>query len=430
MIRGGSTSVRSWGLSTSCVLALALLLVENPAHTHQDTRSHVDHDLGAALRQVRYDLRLSNGLLEGTAAAWLIAEASKVRFLFIGEEHDTREIPAILAALWPSLAANGYGHVAIEAGPWLGGRLDRLARLGDRVALDQFKGAALPRRPNVSVPPSSDEDIAFYEQLGRSARREAAGRTSLIWGLDHEFKSAPLLRRLVALAPAGTWRARLAALLNDVAKAEAAGQYDLRPFTPTVQRVLVEAPAGTSDDGERAQLLDALRRRVAGDSGEQVRGEVFRQLFVQNYRAAQAVGETEPRVLLRFGAYHAKRGLMSEFGTSTLANFVAEFGHLESASMLNVMFVACSPTSTDDWRAPRFHPRPCSPRERAWLAPFAGTAVAPWTLYDLRPLRRPLANATLAAGWELREVVMGFDAVIVVTDSVRARFPGAPPIGE
>jgi hypothetical protein len=105
--------------------------------------------------------------------------ASEAQFLFVGEEHDSHEIPVILAGLWPELTPLGYRHIASEARQWLGGRLDRYARFGDEHALEQFRRAALPRRPNISVPPSSDEDIQFYASVGR-ARPTGASDAPLI----------------------------------------------------------------------------------------------------------------------------------------------------------------------------------------------------------------------------------------------------------
>lgn len=326
-------------------------------------------DLADHLRRARYDITLTDGRVEGAGATWLVAEASKAQFFFVGEEHDTREIPLVLAALWPKLMAAGYRHVAIEAGQWLGGRVDRFARSADRDALDQFRRAVFPRRPNVSVPPSSNEDIELYSAMARTASSGSAQSSPLIWGLDHEFTIAPLLERLELLTRDTPAHGRVATLHRDVAHAERQQSYNLRPFATDISRLVASISA--PELSEQGQLLDALRRRVAVAGSDQERGDVFRQLFVRNYRAAQAGGEPTPRVMLRFGHYHAKRGLMFEYGTSTLANFVAEFARLEDSQLFNVMFIACSLTSRDDWRAPREHPRACSPRERAWLSAFA-----------------------------------------------------------
>jgi hypothetical protein len=377
-------------------------------------------EIGPDLQRHRYELRLAEGRLDGPAARWLREEASKVQFLFVGEEHDTREIPLILAALWPELVPLGYRHVAIEAGQWLGGRLDRYARFQGRRALARFKAAAFPRRPNVSVPPSSEEDLEFYARLGSAGQFDAP----VIWGLDHEFKATPLLKRLGELAPDSSRRQRVASLLARVEAAERVGKYNLQPFKSEINALIRAFRFRPGTEGE--QLLDALRRRVFGEEYDQERGDVFRQLFLRNYRAAQRAGEARPRVLLRFGSYHAGRGLMPEFGTSTLANFVAEFAFTEGARMLNVMFIACAPDSpsklTDDWRARQSHPRHCSPRERAWLKPFSEAAGGEWTLFDVRALRERARRGELAVGWELREVITGFDAVILLKESAPARF--------
>jgi hypothetical protein len=372
-------------------------------------------EIGPDLQGHRYELRLAEGRLDGSAARWLREEASKVQFFFVGEEHDTREIPLILAALWPELVPLGYRHVAIEAGQWLGGRLDRYARFQGRRALAQFKAAAFPRRPNVSVPPSSEEDLEFYARLGSAGQFDAP----VIWGLDHEFKATPLLKRLGELAPDSARRRRVASLLVRVEAAERTGKYNLQPFKSEINALVGSFRFRPGTEGE--QLLDALRRRVFGEEYDQERGDVFKQLFVRNYRAAQR-GEARPRVLLRFGSYHAKRGLMSEFGTSTLANFVAEFAFTEGSRMLNVMFITCAPDSSDDWRAPKSHPRACSPRERAWLKPFSEAAGGEWTLFDLRALRERARRGEVAVGWELREVITGFDAVVLLKESAPALF--------
>src|SRR5690349_9853255 len=91
--------------------------------------------LAPYLKQHGMEIKLSEGRLVGPAADWFRAEAGKAQFFFIGEEHDVREIPLIAGALWRELVPLGYKHVAIEAGQWLGDRLDRFARFGDRQAL-------------------------------------------------------------------------------------------------------------------------------------------------------------------------------------------------------------------------------------------------------------------------------------------------------
>jgi len=399
------------GFAAACVIVLALRVEAKRAYG-QDQNA----DITEYLKQRQWELKVTDGRLDGPAARWLREEASKAQFVFIGEEHDTREIPIITGALWREIVPLGYRHAAIEAGQWLGGRLDRFARFNDQKALAQFKTAAAPRRPNVSVPPSSEEDIAFYEALGRSGQF----RLPLIWGLDHEFRVAPLLARLMDLATDGAKRRQIESALTKVAEAERSGQYNMQPFKRDIEAIAGSISARPGS--EASQIRDALRRRVFGAEFDQPRGDVFKQLFLRNYRAAQEAGESKPRVLLRFGGYHAKRGLGNDYGYGppTFANFMAEFAYLEGGQMLNVRFSACSTTSTEDWRAPKGHPRPCSPSERIWLKPFFAAASSRWTLFDLRELRQPLRAGKLNVEWETGQIIAGFDAVVLLKDSGRA----------
>jgi hypothetical protein len=374
------------------------------------------NELAAVLKSHQMELRVSGDRLDGPAAVWLRDEAAKAQFLFIGEEHDTREIPLILGALWRDLVPLGYRHVAVEAGQWLGGTLDEYARSGDRASLARFKAAALPRRPNISVPPSSDEDIAFYERLGREARPRQGAETPLIWGLDHEFKITPLLGRLRELPPDPEGRRQVHELLSKVEASERSSDYDMQPFKAEITALVRAFSPGPGT--ETARILDAMEKRAVGASENQGRGALMKRLFLRNYRAAQAAGEAHPRVMLRFGSWHGKRGLGYKGGASTLANFVAEFAVGEEARMLNVIFICCSDVETGR----PGHPRPCSSRERVWLEPFKEAAVSPWTLYDLRGLRHQLRDGSLDAGWELTDIITGYDAVVWLKSSEPSHF--------
>jgi hypothetical protein len=264
-------------------------------------------DLTEHLRARQMELALSGGRLKDPVAGWFRHEAAQAQFVFIGEEHDVREIPVILGAMWHELAAEGYRHLAIEAGQWLGGRLDRFARFRDRKALEHFKAATHPRRPNISVPPSSDEDLALVELLGAVTKP----RAPLIWGLDYEFKLTPPLRRLADLTADPYKRRQVKALLAGIEASERAGDYKMQAFKTEGERLIktLHARPGT----EARQILDSLAWRVSGDDTDAARDALMKRLFLRNYKAAQKAGEARPRVALRFGGYHGKRGLMFDF---------------------------------------------------------------------------------------------------------------------
>ena len=388
----------------------------------QDGPSRGIHETVAAyLEQSALEVALSaEGGLEGPAAEWFRTEAAEAQFVFIGEEHDVREVPILVGALWRELVPLGYKHVAIEAGPWLGDRLDKFARFADQQALAHFRGATLPRLPNNSVPPISEEDVAFYEMLGSVSGPHRRSAAPLIWGLDAEYRAAPLLARLAELLPQTAKRQAAQSLLEQVGAAERSGDYNTRAFRDAIEQVIEQARA--TPETELRYILDALRWRIA--AREHTGRSLKKELFLRQYQAAKEEGEPKPRVMFRLGAYHAARGLMHDFGSSTLANFVAELAVAERTRMLNLAIVNCQDTSPGDF------PRPCTWEQQRALRPFRSAAVADWTLFDLRGLRAPLRQARLNAlqsyptGWEYWNLVMSFDAVVLLGRSEPSRLPG------
>ncbi len=389
----------------------------------QDGPSGGIHETVAAyLEQSALEVALSaEGGLEGPAAEWFRAEAAEARFVFIGEEHDVREVPVLVGALWRELVPLGYRHVAIEAGPWLGDRLDKFARFADQEALAHFRGATLPRLPNNSVPPISEEDVVFYEMLGSVSGPHRRSAAPLIWGVDAEYRAAPLLKRLAELSPELAKRQAAQSLMEQVGAAERSGDYNTRAFRDAIEQVVQEARV--EPGAELRYLLDALRWRIAAPQ-EHLNRDLKKELFFHQYQAAKEEGEPRPRVMFRLGAYHAARGLMHDFGSSTLANFVAEFAIAEGTRMLNLAIINCQDTS------PGGFPRPCTWEQQEALRPFRAAAVADWTLFDLRGLRAPLRQARLnalqsyPAGWEYWNLVMSFDAVVLLGRSQPSRLPG------
>lgn len=381
----------------------------------------IHETVAAYLEQSAFELALSaEGGLEGPAAEWLRAEAAEAQFVFIGEEHDVREVPILVGALWRELVPLGYEHVAIEAGPWLGDRLDKFARFADQQALAHFQGATLPRLPNNSVPPISEEDVAFYEELGSVGGPHRKSAAPLIWGLDAEYRAAPLLKRLAELSPRPARRRAVQSLLEQVGAAERNGDYNTRAFRDAIEQVVEQTRAKPGT--ELRYILDALRWRVAAP-GEHTSDDLKKELLLRQYKVAKEKGDSKPRVMFRLGAYHAARGLMHDFGTSTLANFVAELAIAERTGMLNLAIINCRDTSPGDF------PRPCTWEQQRALRPFRSAAVADWTLFDLRGLRAPLRQARLNAlqsypdGWEYWDLVMSFDAVILLDRSEPSRLP-------
>jgi hypothetical protein len=372
------------------------------------------------LKEHAVEIKLSDGRLAGPAADWFHAEAAKAQFFFLGEEHDVREIPILAGAIWRELVPLGYKHVAIEAGPWLGDRLDHFARFGDRSALAQFEAATWPRLPNNSVPPNSREDLEFYELLGKISSPHRSSDAPLIWGLDVEYRATPLLRRLSELSPNAAMRRRADAVLARVTAAEKAGTRDTGAFRAEIKELtrLMPAPPGS----ELFQILDALNWRALKPAEREDRW-LRAELFERQFDTAKKKGEAAPRVMFRFGAYHAARGLMRDFGGPTFANYIAGRAGMERTTMLNVAFINCEGLATGTF------PRPCTWEEEEALKPFRAAAAGRWTLFDVRNLRPLIRRVRLNAlqaypeGWPYWNLIMSFDAVVLLRNSERSHLP-------
>jgi hypothetical protein len=219
--------------------------------------------------------------------------------------------------------------------------------------------------------------------------------------------------------PSPAERDRIELLMARVQAAEAKGNYDTASFRAEINELIRSTPAKAGT--ETFRIFDALKLRIM-EPAERAQHHVVKELFLREYQAAKQKSEAAPRVMLRFGSYHGARGLMRDFGTSTLANYVAELGITERTKMLNVLFISCSVPAAE-------FPRPCTSEEQEWLKPLSAAAAAPWTLFDLRELRAPLRRNRLASlqvpqdGQEYWNLVMSFDAVVFLKHSERSHVP-------
>jgi hypothetical protein len=128
-------------------------------------------------------------------------------------------------------------------------------------------------------------------------------------------------------------------------------------------------------------------------------------------------------VLLKFGQYHLYRGL-SPTHVPSLGNFVSDFARSKESGFLSIYIV---PIGTADASGGTGY-LPFAGDERSkFLKPFAPLAGSSgWTLLDLRPFRegpyyRALRDAapdlTDDQRQELRRLIYGYDALLLIGDS-------------
>ncbi len=135
------------------------------------------------LPKVRYDLELVNGRFAGNAGPVITEALTSARYVIIGEDHHTREIPLFSAAVCDQMAGDGLAAFAVEAGP------TAAEFVGASIATHEPIAAMrklVAQYPTSMAFPENREEIDLLAHCAAAA----APRHLLFWGLDQEFLGA------------------------------------------------------------------------------------------------------------------------------------------------------------------------------------------------------------------------------------------------
>ena len=414
-------------------LLLALALLTSAAVRAADP----DPALLSAFAANRHAIRLQNGRLEGDGAKLLLDEAAKSQFFLLGEDHGAAETAQVGEAMAVALQPLGFRHIAIEAGPLTGQRLERLAREGGAPALAKFAAAYPFALPFFGWAEEQAYLAAAVRAYGPSAKR-------VVWGLDQEFVFSPgfHLERLGQLAktPAAREAVRAMQERSERGARELTATHDpstvlMMKATPAdFDALAAELPKG----GEAARIIGELKESAAiyqmwlhrqGYESNLTRSLLMKRHFVANYDEAIRAGEAKPRVLLKFGLNHLMRG-RTYVDVFDLGTFLPELAARNGMQAFHVAILArggtvnaVTPMSTDPAADRAQHYDPLASRNFEFdAAPFLGAGDAEaWTLLDLRPLRKLLATKAVTIDDGGARLIWGYDAAIIIPVAHAAR---------
>ncbi len=349
----------------------------------------------------------------------LLAEAEAAQFFMIGEQHATADIARFATALHAELARRGYSHAALEIGPWSTEFAEQQVRSGTGRLREYIKapghGFTLPFL-------FFQEEIDLVEQVVRAS----PDREHALWGVDQEFiGSGPIVAVLLRdLADNPAERA---------AAAEFAGRSSADPMlvgsidADALDR-LTEAFAGNPPALELIAALKLSSEIYApflgrpGSSayeGNLRRENYMKTNFVRHFAEAEARLGAPPKVFMKFGGYHAMRG-MTGTNVPGFGNFIAEWGLPRGFSMVNIM-IDCAGGDALDPQTNR--PGPCDPYFGPETLIGAMARKDRMTLIDLRALRPGLRRMTDLDPLS-RQTILAFDYYLVI-ENVRAATPVA-----
>jgi hypothetical protein len=362
----------------------------------------------------RHALRFDEGRASGPGFDLLVDAATRAQFVVIGESHNVREIPLFTLALFERLhAAAGYRYLGMEDGPHAIAML-----VAPGVRGEVARASEVSRRYVNALQFRTDQELQLIAGAGRVSR----GGGQPVWGLDNELGTLHLLDALVPLAPDAAASALARRLADSARVYERVRPDDSHPRF--INRVLRREDVHALDSAFRRaspgarRLVDGLveafeiyavrREGPTGVYAGNVRRErLMRSQFMRHYAEAQRAGDSLPRVILKFGQWHALRGILNWGNVEPLGTFLGELARANASESVHVWTGLLNRPgafwSLDEARFADFHP-----------IAAAGSADA-WWLVDLRPIRPFVAQGLVAdVNEEMRKLVFGFDLALLI----------------
>lgn len=396
----------------------------------------MEERITSAAKDAALPIDWDGSAFSGPGWSRLIDEGRAAQFFAVGEEHGIAENPRLTAALFSALQPAGYARMTIEVSPPIARELDHAARKGMEGLLALY---ALP-----------GGEPAFFgmeeeAQLLVAARRAVESDSPIFWGVDYEVGGDRLLiERLRALSKPSAAEKALATL----ARASAASweQYEstrdprfIFSFAGDPALVRAVRDAWPDRSAVASLILDTLEETFAinrawisgeGWASNARRSAFIRDNFLRYWRAEKAMGRA-PRVLAKMGASHLVRGLNMS-SNFDLGSLLPEIAALEGRTSFHLLVLAGagSQIAVFDPTGWSYKPMRAKGGVGAHLGPITAAAdPARITLVDLRPLR-PLAASSSGVHPDLRRVVFGFDALLVLSGSTpSANVPRTAPKG-
>jgi len=410
-------------MSLSRFITLAIVTLSASAQTTPQQPT-----LAEALIRTRTALVLTDGRFEGGGAGVLTQAISQSRFVLIGEDHLTREIPQLTSAVCNVMHPDAY---AVEAGPNAAAFVSGLLHRPDRISVMAARMKAYPN--NMAFLDMRDEnDVAAHcAATSRNAHFQ-------LWGLDQEFagSAGTMLDDMASTHPGPTAKAAIALAQaeeksNDQAALTTGDPGKLMMMAATDPELQALSEAIDKDGTAKTKKLMGeftISHRIyqlnaeGSPDSNRLRAELMKQHFLADYVAIHALVPT-PRVLFKFGDFHMYQGF-NVLHQRDLGNFVAELADGEKTQSLHILVLGVRGTHAAfaGYAKPLSHDRfvMTDDPDYKWLEAAVGELLAPepgssgqtLTLFDLRMLR--FRGIDLSPEWE--RVVYGYDLFVLIPE--------------
>jgi hypothetical protein len=377
-----------------------------------------------ALHEARSNLMLKDGHLAGEGARALSAAIAQARYVALGEDHLTHQIPQFAAAVCDAMAPQGLAALAVETGR-------QVSQLVEPKLADGTASAAISAL--IHQYPDSVAFLSMHDEIDLAVHcAKAGGPAFKFWGLDQEFVGAAgwLLdlieqQHLTPRAEAKI-RALQAEERHDAETAARIGDPTALFLFRVNDHELAEAKEALEADGNQTAttIFDELvlshtiyvSHKSNRDGSNHARAILLKETFLHDLSDLDHAGQP-PRVLLKFGETHLYKGI-NPLQQRDLGNFVAELADGQGANSLHIAVLGVRGIHrlyAGYGRPTRLEPFTLELNDDyAWLKPaVADLMPSGWTEIDLRVLRfRKLRD--LVPEWE--RMIYGYDFLILVPE--------------
>ena len=417
-------------LALSCRLVFASLLLSLVAASAQTPPALLAGSLQQHLEPARFGLRIDNGVLSGTGTVVLTEAIAHSRYILIGEDHLTREIPLFTTAICNLTAKQGLTGMALEVSPEAAAFMMRSLSSPDHWQQMVAQTQAYPW--SIAFLNSKQENDMVADCV-QASHNDAFH----LWGLDYNFLGSAgwLIDQMLAAKPGPQARAALLRLKADEQRDAAAAKTngDFRALFLNSEKSEPEIneaqPAIDRDGGAEVKKIFAelvTSYRIYREYGQDDKAsDVMRaKLLKVNFR--EAMNQVQPsektgKIIVKFGENHLYKGVNTMHDLN-LGNYIAEAAEMEGQDSLHICVLgAGGKTSAFTKYGQPTHivedTTTTDPMYR-WMEPFIAKQIpGQWTLYDLRALRYKNLGP-LDSG--LRRILDGYDFLVIVPEFTAA----------
>ena len=366
-------------------------------------------------RQHQLSMSVSGKGFAGPGWEFLSRRVAEARYVLVGEDHFTNEIPLFVEAV---AEVEPFEAFYIEVDPWSTRIIERSI-----LQLETSERQAFRREYG--------DLYSFYalEPEYRLLKKLVEGGAALL-GSDQVVMYADRLIFQDWLAKTDNERARAIYERVVTESRQHLEAFLEHPEEPKFSEIYFMTPAFSADleslsqlrlSDEEHAIIDAMQRSVDiyATLSHRKRVQLIKHHLMADY--PRWIGK---RTLFKYGANHLARG-ESFLTVEDIGNLVANLAEAHYQESFHVMILGESGAQASPFRG--FPDSPVNPEGfyLKHLQPFFRlTPEGNWSVFDLVPLRRALEKGELALdNTNLIRSLKGFDALVLIPAVTPARFP-------